>query len=143
MMPSRPAPALSHDLLMQVVVDGDTRVSLSATLAYSAEDPFAISATFRTGEGDITWTFARDLLRDGMAESVGEGDIQIRPAHPSRGPVMKLTLSSPSGAAENEAPRHEDGEFLAESYRLVPADSEWMYLDLDRTIDDLLGDPSL
>ena len=95
MNPSRPAPAMSQDLVMQVVVDNANRVSLSATLAYGVEDPFAVSATFRTGDGDITWTFARDLLRDGMSESVGEGDIQIRPGHPSRGPIMLLTLELP------------------------------------------------
>ena len=142
MKPSRPAPAMSQEVMMQVVVDHANRVSLTATLTYSLDDPFAASATFRTGDGDITWTFARDLLRDGMSEAVGEGDIQIRPGHPSRGPVIMLTLSSPSGGAQIEAPRHDVADFVAETYRVCPDGSEWMYLDLDRTIDNLLADPS-
>lgn len=141
MKPSQPAPMLSSDVLMQVVVDDDNRVSMPATLGYSATDPYAISVTFRTAEGDITWTFARDLLQTGMTESVGEGDIRIRPAHPSRGPVMNLSLSSPSGSADIEAARQDVAAFLGETFEMVPGGSEWMYLDLDRTIDDLLADP--
>lgn len=142
-MNSRPAPAMSQDVVMQVVVDHANRVSLPATLTYGLEDPFAVSATFRTGDGDVTWTFARELLHEGMTNAVGEGDINVRPGHPSRGPIVVLTLSSPSGAAQIEAPRHEVADFLAESYRVCPTDSEWMHLDLDRTIEDLLADPSL
>lgn len=141
-MNSRPAPSMVQEVVMQVVVDHANRVSLPATLTYSLDDPFAVSVTFRTGDGDITWTFARDLLERGMTESAGEGDINVRPGHPSRGPVVMLTLSSPSGAAQIEAPRHEIADFVAETYRVCPADSEWMYLDLDRTIDDLLADPT-
>lgn len=142
-MNSRQAPSMSQEVVMQVVVDHSNRVSLPATLTYSLEDPFAASVTFRTGDGDVTWTFARDLLERGMTESAGEGDINVRPAHPSRGPVMTLTLSSPSGAAQIEAPRHEIADFVAETYRVCPEGAEWMYLDLDRTIGDLLTDPTV
>jgi len=138
MNPSRQAPAVTHDLQMQVVVDSGNRVALSATLDYSAHDPFAVSATFRTGEGDITWVFARDLLRDGLTDMAGVGDIVIRPGHPSRGPIVNITLSSPSGAAQIEGSRHDLAAFVHEIFTAVPEGSEWLYLDLDRTIDDLL-----
>lgn len=141
---SRPAPAIAHDLHMQVVLDEDTRVALTATLQYSASDPFAMSATFRTGDGDITWVFARDLLADGLTESVGEGDIHIRPGHPSRGAPVIISLSSPSGTARIEAPRAELSAFVNDVYTAVPAGSEWMYLDLDHELSELLGaDPLL
>ena len=143
MKPSKPAPTMSQEVVMQVVVDHANRVSLSATLTYSLDDPYAASATFRTGDGDITWTFARDLLKAGMTEPSGEGDIHIRPGHPSRGPIVVMTLSSPSGAAKIEASRHDIGDFVAETYRVCPEGSEWMHLNLDRTIDDLLADPML
>jgi hypothetical protein len=140
---SRPAPAVSHDLQMQVVVEDDHRVALSATLDYSARDPFAMSVTFHTGDGNVTWVFARDLLRDGIKDAAGEGDIRFRPAHPSRGPLVCVTLSSPSGVANIEAPREELAAFVHDVYTAVPDGAEWMYLDLDTTIDGLLGaDPS-
>ena len=63
MKPSKPAPTMSQEVVMQVVVDHANRVSLSATRTYSLDDRYASSATFRTGDGDITWTFSRDLLK--------------------------------------------------------------------------------
>jgi Streptomyces sporulation and cell division protein, SsgA len=139
MNPSSQAPAVSHDMQMQVVLDDGNRVALSATLHYDAHDPFAVSATFRTGEGDITWVFARDLLRDGLYDMAGEGDIVIRPGHPSRGPVVSITLSSPSGAARIEGSRTALAAFVEEIYDVVPEGSEWVYLDMETTIGELLS----
>lgn len=130
---------VSCDLQMQVVLEDDDRVTVPVVLAYEAQDPFAMSATFRTGEGDITWVFARDLLRDGLTNPAGEGDILIRPAHPSRGPVVIFTLSSPSGAARLEGNRHELREFVKDVYDLVPDGYEWQYLQVDRVIGELLA----
>lgn len=144
MNPSRPAPAIAHDLQMQVVLDDNTRVALTATLQYSASDPFATSATFRTGDGDITWVFARDLLRDGLGDAVGEGDIHIRPGHPSRGANVIISLTSPSGTARIEAARGDLVSFVDDVYTAVPSGSEWMYLDFDAELSELLGaDPLL
>ncbi len=131
---------VSFELQMKVVLDDDNRVSVPVTLAYEARDPYAVSATFRTGDGDITWVFARDLLRDGLANSVGEGDIKIRPAHPSRGPIVLFTLSSPSGAAKLEGNRHELRKFVQRIFDVVPEGYEWQYLEVDRVIGELLAD---
>ena len=137
---STPAPTVTHELQMQVVLDDENRVSLPATLAYDANDPFAISATFRTGDGDITWVFARDLLRDGLTDAVGEGDIVIRPAHPSRGPLVLLTLSSPSGSARLEGDRDQLRGFVTEVYEALPQGDEWQYIQVDRVINELLAE---
>jgi Streptomyces sporulation and cell division protein, SsgA len=140
MNPSQHARAVTHDLQMKIVLDDGTRVVLASRWDYDARDPFAVRATFRTGEGDITWIFARDLLRDGLTDAVGEGDIAIRPGHPSRGPIIHITLMSPNGTARIEGDRHQLSTFVTEVYDRVPEGSEWMYLDLDTTIDDLLRD---
>jgi hypothetical protein len=134
------APTVSHDLLMQVVLDDEGRVTLPAVFSYDAQDPFAVSVTFRTGEGEITWIFARDLLRDGLTERVGEGDILIRPAHPSRGPLVLFTLSSPSGSARLEGKRDDLRAFVDDCFEALPAGSEWQYVQVDRVIDELLAD---
>lgn len=139
MNPSLPAQTVSQDLQMQVVVDNDGRVALPATLSYDAHEPFAVTATFRTGEGDITWVFARDLLRDGLTRPAGEGDIVIRPAHPSRGALIILTLNSPSGSARLEGSREDLRAFVAEMYDLVPDGAEWPYLEIDSVIAELLA----
>lgn len=139
MNPSRPAPAIAHDLQMQVVLDDSTRVALTATLEYNAGDPFAMSATFHTGDGDITWVFARDLLSDGLRDEVGEGDIRIRPGHPSNGGHVLISLSSPSGTARIEASRSDLASFVNDVFTAVPAGSEWMHLNFDHELSELLG----
>lgn len=138
MKPSEAARAVNHEMQMQVVVDDGTRVALPARLSYSIEDPYAVTATFRTGDGQVSWTFARELLRDGIRDMAGYGDIVIRPSHPSRGAQVTMTLSSPTGSAVIEASRHQIAAFVSEVYNAVPEDAEWVYLDIDRTIEDLL-----
>ncbi|MDZ7578342.1 MAG: SsgA family sporulation/cell division regulator [Candidatus Nanopelagicales bacterium] len=133
------APAVSRDLQMQVVLDNDARVALPASVSYCANDPFAVTASFRTGEGNVTWVFARDLLRDGLTEAVGEGDVAIRPVHPSRGAKVLITLSSPSGSARLEGPRDDLRLFVNDMYSLVPEDEEWRYVRIDSVINELLG----
>jgi hypothetical protein len=139
-MKSTPSPTVTHNLQMQVVLDDENRVSLPATLVYDVRDPFAVSATFSTGDGDITWVFARDLLRDGLVDAVGEGDIVIRPAHPSRGSLVLLTLSSPSGSARLEGDRDMLREFVNEIFDVLPEGDEWQHIQVDRVIDELLAD---
>ena len=138
MEPTEAIPTVRHEMQMQVVLDQGNRVALPATLSYCASDPFAVTATFRTGENEITWVFARELLREGMGNVAGHGDIVVRPGHPSRGARVTLTLSSPSGNAVIEGPRHQILEFVEAVYDAVPEDTEWMYLDMDRAIEDLL-----
>jgi hypothetical protein len=131
------APSITHDLQMQVVVDDGRRVSLPASLSYNESDPHAVTATFRTGEETVEWVFARDLLRDGMRDIAGYGDIVIRPGHPSRGAQVVFTLTSPSGSAVIEGPRHQIAAFVAEVYHLVPEDDEWRHLDIDQELDEI------
>ena len=130
----------SREFDMNVVLDDESRVSLPATLGYDAHDPYAVTATFRTGDGDISWVFSRELLAEGLTERVGEGDILIRPAHPSRGPLVLFTLTSPSGSARIEGDRDEIRGFLDDSYQVLPSGSEWQYLQVDRVIDELLAE---
>jgi len=141
MRSSDAAPFVVHDMHMQVVTDEGNRVALPATLSFTAADPYAVTATFHLGEEEtwITWVFARELLRDGMRDIAGYGDIIVRPSHPSRGAQVILTLSSPSGSAVIEGSRHQIAAFIEEVYAAVPDGTEWMYLNIDGTITDLLN----
>lgn len=141
MRSSDAAPVVIHEMHMQVVCDDGTRVAMPATLSFTAAEPYAVTATFRAGESEhtwITWVFARDLLRDGMRDIAGYGDIVVRPSHPSRGAQVILTLSSPHGSAVIEGSRHQIAAFIEEAYAAVPDGAEWMYLNIDSTIADLL-----
>ncbi len=87
---------------------------------------------FHTGGTDVVeWTFARQLLSDGVSRSVGEGDVQVWPSHASGRPVVCLSLSSPSGRALFEVPLTELVEFLNRTYRAVPIGSESQHVDVE------------
>lgn len=53
--------------------------SLVAALVYDPADPFAVTLAFRTDTQQVTWTFGRDLLIEGLYEPTGDGDMHIWP----------------------------------------------------------------
>ena len=128
------------DLDLRLVLGGDRSVTVPATLSYASHEPFAVSAVFRTSDGDVAWVFGRDLLEDGMSASVGEGDVVVWPSTTHGDRVICLSLASPSGSALLEADHDAVQAFLDDSYRLVPMGSEGTMLDLDSELAALLGD---
>ena len=80
--------AISADLDLVLVLGDERLIPVAATLTYSVTEPFAVSALFRTTDGDINWVFARQLLDEGLTESVGEGDVVIWPAHDDAGETI-------------------------------------------------------
>ena len=145
-------------------------VPVAATLHYAGNDPFAVHVVFHArqaalhstvesyartgseyatepkrvesapGSGDVSWSFSRDLLADGLSEPTGYGDVRIWPwANGGRGTVA-LALSSPDGYALFEAPRAVVEGFLARSYACVPAGAEESFLDIDSSVANLLAE---
>jgi len=133
--------SVSADLDLVLVLGGDRVVVVPTTFEYSSESPYAVTARFRTSDGDVQWVFGRDLLAEGLTGPAGEGDVTVWPSPGASGDdVVCLALESPSGGALLEAdPLHVRG-FLEDTYRLVPAGSESDLLDLDAEIAALLGD---
>ena len=129
--------AISADLGLTLVLGDDRIVPVVATLTYSIAEPFAISALFRTSDGNINWIFARDLLENGLTESVGEGDVMIWPAHDADGEIICISLSSPGGNALLEADSDELRRFLDQSYNIVKRGQESDYVNVDIFLDAL------
>lgn len=145
---------VTAELVLSLVIPGDSVWPVDARVSYSAADPYAVSLTFMTsdepGEG-ICWTFARQLLTDGITRSVGDGDVQVHPrsiADPEasvdadvEGPrsVVVLSMSSPNGSATFEASMHDVVEFLADTYAVVPTGTESAHVDVDAAIAAILG----
>lgn len=122
------------------MVGADVPVLMTAELEYHADDPYAVTAVFHTGEAPVTWVFARDLLDEGLVHEVGHGDVQIVPARDSLGThTIQLRLSSPDGIAVLEASADAVLEFLGRSYALVPPGAESQHLDIESALADLLG----
>src|SRR5687768_16792861 len=108
-MTTRPT-SVSSELQLRLVVPGAASLPVRADLNYDVTDPYAVQVCFHTGSGAaggdvVQWTFARQLLSDGVTVPAGEGDVQVWPSTGnSGGAVVCLSLSSPSGRALFEVP---------------------------------------
>jgi len=143
-MSSRPV-TVSADFVVSLVVPGATALPIRTALSYDAADPYAVRMAFHTGTGEaVQWTFARQLLTDGVTSSNGEGDVRTWPATSDSGPVVCLSLTSPTGSALFEVPVPELVEFLTMTYAAVPTGAEGEHVELDAELDELLrADPQL
>ena len=133
-MSARPVTVRS-EFQLRLVVPGASSLPVRAGLSYDAVDPYAVTVAFHTGvagNGDVVqWTFARQLLTDGVRAPVGQGDVQVWPSATDGDSVVCLSLSSPSGKALFEVPVSELVEFLTMTYAAVPTGSESDHVDLD------------
>ncbi|MFB7998778.1 SsgA family sporulation/cell division regulator [Streptomyces sp. NPDC056002] len=117
-------------LLHQNGPDSST-LPLPARFRYRAADPYAVHAVFEQGGGDITWTFARDLLSDGMHARTGDGDVTVwtstgRDQHDAARTYIEL--NPPSGTALVSLPRACVEEFLNQTTSIVPPGTEHAYV---------------
>jgi hypothetical protein len=118
-----------------VLVDADP-VTVAAHLRFDARDPFAVSISFEAGGHDrIEWTFARELLDQGLWAEIGDGDVRVWP----RAGAVFLALGSPSGKAVLETRRPAVADFLARIERIVPVGHEAGFCDLDSELEGLLS----
>ncbi|HEV7208216.1 MAG TPA: SsgA family sporulation/cell division regulator [Mycobacteriales bacterium] len=136
-MSARPTSTVSTELELYLMVPGGSSLSVAADVRYDSADPYAVRVAFYTGPestqtGEVVeWTFARELLTDGVTRRVGEGDVQVWPAHGAQAQVVCLSLSSPSGTALFEVPLAQLVEFLSRTYQAVPTGHESRFVDLD------------
>lgn len=121
---------VSADLDLRLLVPGAT-LPVRARLRYDAADPYAVTVEFRTGDEPVVWTFARQLLTEGVSARAGEGDVRVWPVARDGEPVVCLSLSSPTGEALFEAPLREVVGFLTRTYEAIPTGSEGEHLDVD------------
>ncbi len=130
------------EIELRLVVPGGPSLPVLAGLRYESTDPWAVRVAFQTGgEGDgvVEWMFARQLLTDGIAKTVGEGDVRVWPSAAGGTRVINLAMASPSGSALFEIDRDALVEFLQQTYLAVPTGTEEDVVDLDAELALLLG----
>jgi Streptomyces sporulation and cell division protein, SsgA. len=104
---------------------GSSSLPLPLHLNYRVTDPYAVEAVFDPGPHQVTWTFARDLLADGLHGKAGSGDISIWTSPCDSGhPRAFMQLKSPTGTALMSLPPAPVKEFVTETTRMVPRGSE-------------------
>jgi hypothetical protein len=137
------ASTASTDLVLQLLGPQGFTLPVRATLTFDRADPFAVVATFYVGHVSrvipVCWTFARDLLDDGVREPAGEGDVTVRPDDSDGPAAVVLRLASPEGTAVLRADRDAVTDFLAATFALVPRGAETAHLDIDAAIAALLA----
>ena len=113
---------------------------LEGELVFNPSDPYAVSMNLEARSGTVTWTFARDLLSQGLYSPSGDGDVQVWPCLSGSGDaVVIIELCSPDGTALLQAPSRTVHDFVARTLEVVPAGDESAHLALDDLISQLLS----
>src|SRR3954447_7749708 len=116
---------------------------VSALFSYDARDPYAVRITFgfaRVGAKDaVTWLIGRELLRAGLDQPTGDGDVRVGPTA-ARSEVLFLHLRTPFGEALMELSRTALAAFVRGTETLVPFGAEAAAIDLDEELAVLLSE---
>ncbi|MFC7218503.1 SsgA family sporulation/cell division regulator [Streptomyces polyrhachis] len=125
---------------LKLVLSPERSISVPAKLAYRSDDPYAVHITFHVGSAaPVNWTFARELLVEGVFRPCGHGDVRIWPTKVAGQNVICMALTSPDGDALMEAPAAAVSAWLERTMRLVPPGTEVERLGLDDALAKLLA----
>lgn len=132
-------PVIERELELKLVLSPERTIPVPAKLLYLAADPYAVHVTFHTGSSTpVNWTFARELLVEGVFRPCGHGDVRIWPVKIDNQSVLCMALTSPDGDALLEAPACAVSAWLERTLRLVPPGTEAERLGLDAALAALL-----
>ena len=132
-MEHRSSSAYSRPLTLQLI-GPVSRSEVSALFSYDAGDPYAVRITFGSaragGKDAVMWLVGRELLRAGLDQPTGDGDVRVGPTE-ARSDVLFLRLRAPSGEALMELSRSELAAFVTGTESVVPFGAEGTAIDLD------------
>ncbi|MEV7326379.1 SsgA family sporulation/cell division regulator [Streptomyces sp. NPDC093970] len=131
---------VERELELRLVLSPERSIPVPARLRYRSDDPYAVHVGFHvTSETPVNWTFARDLLVEGVFRPCGHGDVRVWPTKVEGRSVVLMALSSPDGDALLEAPVPQVSAWLERTLRVVPPGTESARLGLDDALDQLLA----
>ncbi|MGW1490788.1 SsgA family sporulation/cell division regulator [Streptomyces sp. NBC_00191] len=131
---------VERDLELNLVLSPELSIPVPARLTYRTDDPYAVHITFHIGsDNPVNWTFARELLVEGVFRPSGEGDVRIWPTKVDGRDVVLMALSSPDGDALLEASAAVVSAWLERTLRVVPPGSESEQLGIDGGLAELLA----
>ncbi|MFI5584564.1 SsgA family sporulation/cell division regulator [Amycolatopsis sp. NPDC051758] len=99
--------------------------SIECYWEYTTADPWAVVLQLN----GVRWLFARDLLRAGLTEPAGDGDVEVMPDTGGNPGLLNVRLSSPSGSVRLPVARGTVTSLLEAAYALVPAGCEAAAVD--------------
>ncbi|MFW6693481.1 SsgA family sporulation/cell division regulator [Streptomyces sp. MAR4 CNX-425] len=131
---------VERELELRLVLSPERMVPVPSRLTYRAADPYAVHISFHIGSAaPVSWSFARELLVEGVFRPCGHGDVRVWPTKSSAGSVICLALTSSDGDALIEAPAAAVSGWLERTLRAVPPGSEPAQLGMDEGLRELLG----
>ncbi|MYR42062.1 SsgA family sporulation/cell division regulator [Streptomyces sp. SID5910] len=131
---------VERELELRLILSPEYSVPVPARLTYLADDPYAVHVTFHIDSGrPVYWTFARELLVEGVFRPCGHGDVRVWPSKADGRSVVLMALSSPDGDALLEAPTAQVSAWLERTLRAVPPGTEAGQLALDDGLAELLA----
>lgn len=131
---------VERELELKLVLSPERSIPVPARLTYRTDDPYAVHITFHLGSDQpVDWTFARELLVEGVFRPCGHGDVRVWPTKMDGRSMILMALSSPDGDALLEAPAAAVSAWLERTLRVVPPGSEPERLGIDDALADLLA----
>lgn len=122
---------MTQALQITSVGTGD-ELPIVSEFIYDPADPYAITLLLRGTDGDVTWSFARDLLAEGCFEPSGDGDVHVWPCLGTEGEaVVIIELNNDEESSLLQFPSREVHRFLQNSFAAVPTGQERRHLDVD------------
>ncbi|MFD5267719.1 SsgA family sporulation/cell division regulator [Streptomyces sp. NPDC058335] len=131
---------VERELELKLVLSPERSIPVPARLGYRSDDPFAIHIGFHIdSDHPVHWTFARELLVEGVFRPCGHGDVRVWPTKVGGHSVLLMALSSPDGDALLEAPTAQVSAWLERTLRVVPPGTEGGQLGIDEALAELLA----
>ncbi|MFF5469720.1 SsgA family sporulation/cell division regulator [Streptomyces achromogenes] len=130
---------VERELELRLVMSPEESVPVPARLTYRSDDPYAVHIAFHiNSEHPVHWTFARELLVEGVFRPCGQGDVRVWPGRSDGRGVVLMALSAPDGDALLQAPVGQVSAWLERTLRAVPPGAEGGQPGLDDALDQLL-----
>jgi hypothetical protein len=131
---------VTQPLVLELIDPTGAATPIEAELQYDARDPYAVTTVFMTGASKVRWTFGRDLLREGLYEPCGDGDVHVWPCLDSQGhAVVIIELCSPDGEALVQAKAGDLTSFVERMNKAVEPGTESELTDVDAAITAILA----
>lgn len=117
--------ALEQPTGAHLLTPDDHEVAVPVTLRYTSDDLLAVHLVFPAwislDDEEVTWTFARSLLKEGLTGRAGLGTVRLRPHGPAH---TVVELHTPDGTAAIRFETKALRRFLTRSYEVMEADEE-------------------
>lgn len=131
---------VERELELKLVLSPERSIPVPARLTYRTQDPYAVHIVFHIGsDAPVHWTFARDLLVEGVFRPCGHGDVRIWPTKVDGRGIICVALTSPDGNALLEVPSAAVAAWVERTLRVVPPGTESERLGIDEGLAELLA----